>query len=114
MAVANSKDVAKAIAPFYATSDDICRITTSLDEPVAILNPEVSALDLWQVAEARLMNLEKLLGILVCTSECGIEFSPADYAEVFKPRVDEILCLASEANKRAKGQSNELRVASAG
>lgn len=101
MAVENSKDVAKTIAPFYATSDDVCRTRTSLDGPVAIINPEASALDLWQVAEARLMNLEKLLSILVCTSECGIEFSPADYAEVFKPRVDEILCLATEANRLA-------------
>lgn len=101
MAVGNSKDIAKASAPFYATSDDICRTMTSLEGPVAIINPEASALDLWQVAEARLMNLEKLLRILVCTSECGIEFSPADYAEVFKPRVDEILCLASEANRLA-------------
>lgn len=113
MADVNSKKV-EDVVPFFASSDDYYRVECSEDKPVMLINPEASSQDLWLVAEARLQHLQKVLGIFVCVEDCGVDFGPAEYAELFKPRVDEILILAAEANKRAKAPRGELRVVSAG
>lgn len=101
MAEANSMK-REGFVPFYADADDYCRINGSREDPVMIINPDASSADLWSVAEARILQLQRMLNVFVCIDECGVDFSPSEYAAMFKPRVDEILILAAEGNRKAK------------
>jgi hypothetical protein len=99
MANGNIDQTINGYVSFVTSSDEACIRSGGSDVPALVVHAQADAETLWGVAEARLMSLDKLL--LMFADGTGTGFGMADFSEVVRPRVQEILSLASTGNARA-------------
>ena len=101
MAKQNRDQTNHGYVAFVTTGDEGCIPAGHGDVPGLVVHPDAGAVNLWGIAESRLLTLEKMLTMFASASGSNGEHSMAEFAEVMQPRVQEILTLASTANERA-------------
>ena len=101
MAEDNVDQDGSEFVPFITTGDEGCIPAGHGHVPGLIIHPHADSVNLWGLAESRLMSLEKMLAMFASASGTDGAFTMADVAEVVMPRVQEILTLASTGNSRA-------------
>ncbi len=99
MATENINQDGPEFVSFVTTSDDGYIPSGHSDISGLVVHPDAGAVNLWGVAEARLTSLHKMLAMFAEGAITG--FDMADFADVVRPRVQEILTLASTGNSRA-------------